>query len=301
MRFLITGATGMIGQAIVKRCHTLGVEINYLTTSKEKLTKKENYTGFYWNPSTGEIDADCLNEVDVIINLAGANIANRWTSSYKKEIINSRTQSAETLYNCLKNNHHEVQHIVSASAIGVYPSSFTKFYEEDENQLGEDFVGTVVKKWEDAVDQFSDLGIQVAKIRIGLVLTSNGGALEKMVQPIQYYVGAPLGSGKQWQSWIHIDDLVEIFMHLIKHQLSGVFNAVSPNPVTNTELTKAIAEVVNKPLFMPNIPKFMLKLLLGEMATIVLSSQLVSSKKIEQQGYDFQYTQLKRALTDLLK
>ncbi len=302
MRFLITGATGMIGQKLVKKCHDLGIAVNYLTTSKTKLEKKDNYTGFYWDPSNKKIDTSCFKDVDVIINLVGANVAERWTAKYKRQILESRTASAALLVDSLKDVKHNISQIVSASAIGIYESSLTKLHTEDEDEkyLNNQFIGQVVSEWESAVDQFKELGLNVAKLRIGIVLSKKGGALEKMAQPIKYYAGAPLGSGEQWQSWIHIDDLVELFIYAAKYQITGVYNAVAPNPVTNTELTKSIAKQINKPLILPNVPSFVLKLMLGEMSTIVLSSQLVSSKKIVSKGFQFEYSYLKNALKDLL-
>jgi uncharacterized protein (TIGR01777 family) len=302
MRFLITGATGMIGSKLVQQCNELGIDVNYLTTSKNKISKSANYKGFYWNPQHKDIDKACFDEVDAIINLVGANVAQRWTPKYKKEIIESRTKSTTLLVNTLQQINHQVGYVVSASAIGIYKSSLTKLHAEDEDEqfLNSEYIGHVVKEWESAVDKFSKLAIPVAKLRIGLVLSEKGGALERIMQPIQYYVGAPLGEGNQWQSWIHVDDLVNMFIYAVENQLTGVFNAVAPNPVNNKELTQSIAEKVNKPLYLPNVPSFALKLALGEMATIVLASQLVSAKKILSEGFNFKYTYLKNALQDLI-
>lgn len=302
MRFLITGATGMIGTKLVKQCHKLGVDINYLTTSKNKISTTNNYKGFYWNPDTGEIDAACFDEVDTIINLVGANVAERWTPKYKKEIIESRTHTAGLLVKTLQQMKHSVKYVVSASAIGIYKDSLTKLHtEEEEEQFhNTEYIGHVVKEWEEAVDQFQQLGCKVAKLRIGLVLSEEGGALEKMMKPIKYYIGAPLGSGQQWQSWIHVDDLVSMFIFAIEHQLEGVYNAVAPNPVTNKELTEVMAKVAKKPLILPNVPSFALKIALGEMSTIVLASQLVSSKKMANEGFEFSYSYLEPALVDLI-
>ena len=137
-------------------------------------------------------------------------------------------------------------------------------------------------------------------MRIGVVLAKEGGALDKLLQPIKMYVGAPLGDGGQWQSWIHIEDLAGVFSHIVLNELDGIYNAVAPFPVTNKTMTKEAATIINKPLFLPNVPAFMLKLILGEMAAVVLESQKVSSKKIEQKGYEFKYSQLHNALLDIL-
>lgn len=299
MRVLITGATGLIGSKLSALCLEKGIEVNYLTTSKSKIEEKDNYKGFYWDPKSEEIEKGCLEGVKTIIHLAGASIAEPWSKSYKRTIIKSRTETAALLFRTLKETPHQVQDFISASAIGVYPSSLEKLYFEDDHKVADNFVGEVVEKWEAAADRFESIGLDVAKIRVGLVLAENGGMLEKIKKPISLNMGAALGSGKQWQSWIHLDDLAGIFLFAIENELNGVYNAVAPNPVTNKELTKELADKMGKSVWLPNVPAFALKTLLGEMSQIVLSSQLVSCKKIEEHGYNFKYTNLSRALEDL--
>ncbi len=299
MRVLITGATGLIGTELSRLCREKGIKVNYLTTSKSKIEKKEDYQGFFWDPNSQEIEAGCLEGVHTIVHLAGASIAEPWSDSYKRKIINSRTETARLLFNTLEKTSNQVENFISASAIGVYPSSLEKLYFEDEKQVADNFVGEVVRKWEAAADQFEELGIDVAKIRVGLVLAENGGMLEKIKKLIALNMGAAVGSGKQWQSWIHIKDLAGIFLFAIENELTGIYNAVAPNPVTNKEMTRELAKEMGKSIWLPNVPKFALKTLLGEMSQIVLSSQLVSSKKIEEVGYNFEYTNLSRALGDL--
>lgn len=301
MRVLITGATGLIGSKITGLCHKNGIKVNYLSTSKNKIQEKENYRGFYWNPSSGDIDADCLQGVGAIINLAGANIFQPWTKKAKAEILNSRVNSLNTLYKTLNENEHEVGHLISASAIGIYPSSLQKMHFEDEKAVDDSFLGEVTQKWEAAAERFNGLEIRVSKVRIGLVLSNKGGALAQMKKPIKFNMGAALGSGKQWQSWIHIEDLARIFLYILQNGLSGVYNAVAPNPVTNSTLTQQLAKTMDKNIWLPNVPAFVLKLLMGEMSSIILSSQLVSCKKIRETGFSFHYINLERALRDLLK
>ena len=300
MSILITGATGLVGKALTEELLNSGKQVNYLTTSPNKIETKENYKGFLWNPSEGEIDVRCFHGVTAIVHLAGASIAERWTEEYKSIIIDSRIKTAQLLCSTLKNIDHTVAHFVSASAIGAYPSSKTIEYSENFEVYNSGFLGDVVKVWEEAADLFKELNIKVSKIRIGVVLSKKGGALEKLIQPIKMYIGAPLGDGEQWQSWIHLKDLARIFSYVVTHELEGIYNAVAPSPVTNKEMTKEAASVLNKPLFLPKVHAFMLKLLLGDMAVIVLESQKVSSNKIEQKGFNFKYKQVDVALQDLL-
>ncbi|GGG50064.1 NAD-dependent epimerase [Croceivirga lutea] len=300
MKVLITGATGLVGNQLVKELLKKNYTVNYLTTSTSKIENKENYKGFYWNPAKDEIDLKSFDGVDVIINLAGASIAQRWTPTNKRKILNSRIDSLKTLKKGLvQSNVKSVRQLISASAIGIYPNSLDTYYEESCTKVDDSFLGEVTKAWEDAADEFNTLNLSVAKIRIGLVLSLNGGALPKLKQPIENYVGAPLGGGEQWQSWIHIKDLAKIFVFVLSHQLSGVYNGVAPNPVTNRKLTKSVASFVNKPIILPKVPAFMLKLFLGKMSYILLASQRVCSKKIEEEGFIFKYTNICGALEHL--
>lgn len=300
MKVLITGATGLVGQAIVKVLHQKGIPVNYLTTSKEKITSTEDFRGFYWNPSKDEIDLDCFDNVQAVINLAGTNIAKRWTPEHRRKVLSSRINSLQTLKKGLEQSKNkEVECLISASAIGIYPNSISEYYDENETKVDDGFLGEVVQKWETEADTFEKLNIDVAKIRIGLVLSKDGGALPRMAMPIKNFVGAPLGSGEQWQSWIHIDDLAQIFVFAVENNLKGIYNGVAPNPVTNTKMTKELAKIMERPLWLPNVPAFLLKTFLGKMSTLVLASQRVSSKKIEEEGFSFQYVNICQALKNL--
>lgn len=300
MKILITGATGLIGSELVRLLLQNGVTVHYLTTSKDKIETQPNYRGFYWDPNQGVIDENALMGVDSIIHLAGATISKRWTSKYKQEIIESRILSSNVLFKALKDHPHSVKQIVSASAIGIYPDDLTNLYTEEDTRTDDSFLGKVVVKWEESVNKFRLLNIKVCKLRTGLVLSNKGGALVEMVKPIKMGIGSPFGSGKQIQSWIHIHDLVEMYFYAVKNELDGVYNAAAPNPVTNKKLTQQIATVLKKPLFMPNIPRFLMKLVLGEMHTILFDSQNVSSKKVEKQGFIFEYKLVDKALKQLL-
>ncbi|WP_081209681.1 TIGR01777 family oxidoreductase [Salegentibacter sediminis] len=300
MRVLITGATGLIGSQVTQLCQEKGIKVNYLTTTQDKIESKPDYKGFYWNPEKQEIDPEALKGVSAIINLVGESIAKRWTQEQKEKIISSRVDTANLLYKTLQDNNHHITHFISASAIGIYPSSLEKLYTEDNEAVDDSFVGKVVVKWEEAAENFTDLGMDVAKIRIGLVLAREGGFLEKLKEPVNFNVGSPLGSGKQWQSWIHINDVAGIFVHALENKLEGTFNAVAPNPVTNKELVNEVASKMGKSVWLPNVPAIAIKAVLGEMSRLVLSSQLVSSDKIEHTGYRFEYANLAKALEDLM-
>ncbi|MCB0445598.1 MAG: TIGR01777 family oxidoreductase [Gelidibacter sp.] len=300
MKILVTGATGLVGKEIVRQCIETHMSVHYLTTSKRKIENKPNYKGFYWNPEQQIIDTACFDEVDAIINLAGASISKRWTTAYKTKIINSRLQSLQLLKQSLKNNEHSVKQLISASAIGIYPNSLTNYYDESFSETSQNFLGQVAEAWETAADSFSEVSIDVAKVRIGLVLDKNEGALPQMMRPIKFGLGSAFGHGEQWQSWIHISDLAGIFITILEQELEGIYNAVAPNPITNTELTKAIAKTLHKPLFLPNIPKSVMRLVLGDMHTLLFESQRVSSKKIEKNGFNFQFSNIQPALEDLL-
>jgi len=300
MKVLITGATGLIGTELVSLLLQNGISVNYLTTSKKKIVNELNYNGFYWSPEQGLIDENCLMGVDSIINLAGANIAKRWTNSYKQEIIESRLLSSALLFKALKNNPNQVKQIISASGTSIYPNSDTIIYDENSTQVNDSFLGNVVVKWEESTDKFASLGLKVCKLRTGIVLSTKGGALVEMLKTIKLGLGSAFGSGKQIQSWIHIHDIAALYLFAIKNDLEGVYNAVSPNPVTNQELTFTIAKVLKKPLFMPNIPKFVMKLMLGEMHELLFENRNLSAKKIEEKGFEFKYKTIDKALINIL-
>jgi uncharacterized protein (TIGR01777 family) len=300
MKILITGATGLIGSEIVSLCHKKDIPVNYLTTSKNKIVSKKGFQGFHWDPRTNEIDLKCFEGVSAIINLAAASITKRWTSTCKKEALSSRVNTLRTLYSALeKVDRGNITLFVSASAIGIYPTSLSNFYTEEEKNVDDSFLGRIVKAWEKETDAFEKLNLKVTKIRIGLVMSSKGGALPEMAKPIKSYVGAAFGSGAQWQSWIHISDLARMFLFVIENDLQGAYNGVGPNPVTNAKLIREIAVVLKKPLLLPNIPKFVMKVILGEMSYLLFASQRVSSKKIEEKGFVFEYPNIRGSLESL--
>ncbi len=297
MKILVTGATGLIGREIVELSNKQGISVNYLTTNRDKIVSNENFQGFYWNPTTKEIDIKCFEGVTGIINLAGANIFNKWTSNYKNQILSSRLNSIKTLTQALgKIDSKHITSFVSASAIGIYPSSLSNYYNEEEKKIDDSLLGEVVDSWEKEIDTLAQFGFLVSKIRIGMVLSLDGGALPKIAKAIRSYVGAPFGTGKQWQSWIHVSDLARMFLFITQNGLNGIYNGVSPNPVTNAKMIKEMAKTLGKPLILPKIPKFVLQIILGQKSYLLFSSHRVSSKKIAEEGFVFECPNITNAL-----
>jgi len=293
---LLTGGTGLIGIKLTEQLLAKGWQISHLSRSAGKNPQVKT---FLWDVNKGEIDPDCIDGVDVVVHLAGAAIADkRWTDERKKEIIDSRAKSIRLIYNLLGTKKHQVTSIVSASAIGYYSDRGDELLTE-ESPPNNDFMARCCVEWENAVDEAQKLGLRIVKFRTGVVLSVDG-ALKLMAQPIKLYVGSPLGSGKQWVPWIHWQDVVDMYMLGIENEnFAGVYNQVAPNPVTNVQLTQAIAKQLHKPLWAPKVPAFVLKILMGEMSTIVLGSTKVSAQKIEGAGFKFKYPDITSALTEI--
>lgn len=300
MKALISGGSGLVGTALTRMLLTKGYEVTHLSRSPglPKVWKDGDKTPdvSVWNPSKGEVDATVVEAADVIFNLAGASVSDRWTDSHKRAIYDSRRDSTRTLVNALPSD--TPKKFISASAIGIYPDSQELVTEDTPPAAG--FLADVVKMWEEEALKASHKGHRVACLRIGLVLSEDGGALERLLPIFKAGVGSPVGNGQHWQSWIHIDDLAALFVHAAEQQLSGVYNAVAPQPVTNKVFSKALASALRKPFFMPNVPAFMLKLVFGEMSQIVLASNKVSAEKTTHTGFRFQFTDIDHALKDLV-
>lgn len=296
---MITGASGLIGTRLTELLYQQGNHVAHLSRNHRQGKAKT----FLWDINKKQIDPHAFEGTNTIVHLAGAGIADKpWTEERKWEILKSRTQSTQLLYEELRKRKHTVTSFISASAIGYYgfDDNEKKFKENDEP--GTDFLANVVRQWEAEVDRISELGIRVVKIRIGIVLSEKGGALKEMVKPIKFWVGAPLGTGDQYISWIHLDDLAAMFLKAVEDEkMQGAYNGTGPYAVTNRDLTKAIAKQINRPVVLPAVPSFVLKTLLGEMADLVLKGSNVSSQKIEDAGFKFQYEKLESALADLLK
>lgn len=299
MKILIAGGSGLVGSRLTNHLIAQGHQVNVLTRKKFRHLKASVYE---WKPSENYIEEGALDQVDAVVNLAGAGVADKpWTTSRKRLILESRVQSADCLYANLEKMDTPVPVVVNASAIGYYGFGNAERLFHEQDVAGSDYLADVCVKWEAAADRLSYLGVRLVKIRIGVVLDEKGGALKKMSQPVKYYMGAPLGSGDQMISWIHVEDMYRMIQYAIETpSLKGTYNAVSSPPISNKEFTKVLGEVLNKPVFLPNVPSFVLKLMLGEMSTIVLQGSSVSNEKIKATGFEFKYLDLKEALLDLL-
>ena len=300
MKYLITGATGLVGTSLVHSLLDRGVEVNYLTTQVKSTPRFSRAREFHWDPIKGLLDTRALEGVSVVIHLAGASIAKPWTKSYKNEIVQSRVEGLNVLAQAIKEGHFPVVKLVSASATGIYPSDLDQVYTEDSSAVAQDFLGEVVQRWETAADQFNKLGIEVVKCRFGLVFSLSSGSLPAMVTPVRWGIGSALGAGQQWQSWIHLRDLTKLLIWCAVEAQPGVYNAVAPNPLRQIELAQAIARCLRKPFWAPAVPGFALKLILGERSALVLSSQRVSADKVTRAGFVFDFPEITSALTDLL-
>ncbi|WLD24677.1 TIGR01777 family oxidoreductase [Flavobacterium dauae] len=301
MKILVTGATGFIGTALCSHLLKNNHSVHYLVTDATDIKDKKNYKGFLWNPEKNEIDLNSLAEVDAIVNLAGHTINCKWTDENKKQIHNSRINCSNTLFNALQDNEHQVKFIVNASAIGIYQSSETAVYTENSTGFGDDFLATVCKDWEAANLRFEGLGIKTAITRFGLILSKDNGVLHELAKVVSKGLGANLGNGKQWMSWIHFNDVIQMIYQILNQQQNGIFNVVAPNPVRQNEFLKLLASQLNKPLWLPNIPSIFIKIGLGERSALVLSSQHVQSVKLPEIGCKFMFTNLESTLKDLYK
>ena len=301
MRCLITGMTGLVGSVLRKELLYQGHEIHFLTTRKSQCTAFEHCTGFFWDPTSAEIDAKCYEGVDVIFHLAGASIAQRWTKKNKAAILNSRVQGTRLLVEGLSQlDQHQVKQVVCASAIGVYPSSENTLYTEDYRGKPNSFLEKVVLDWEYEEQGFTSLGLSTSILRIGLVLTATGGVLGPMKIPTSLGLGAAFGHGRQVQSWIHVNDLVRMMLFAAENQWRGVFNAVSPHPVSQKQFVSTLATALGRPFFLPAIPRWLIQLFAGEMSVLVFNSQHVSAQKAVDHQFTFDYPDLLPAMESLL-
>lgn len=289
-RILITGGTGLVGKKLSQMLIAKNHEV--LILSRTPKNKNE----FKWDVSNNYIDEKALLNTDYIIHLAGAGIADeRWTAKRKQLIIDSRVSTANLLFAKVKEHKIKLKGFISASGIGYYGAQTSETIFKETAKAGKDYLGQVCDKWEQAASQFSKENIPVTILRTGIVLAKKGGALDKMRTPII----SPLGSGKQYLAWIHIDDLCEIFIQSVDDNLTGIFNAVAPEHHTSITFSKTLAKSIKRPYVGFGIPSLMLKILFGELAVILLKGSRISAKKIEKNGFSFQFKTLKKALNNL--
>ncbi len=297
MKVAISGGTGLLGKEICKMLLAKGHEVVILSRSS-KTSDLNGLSYSTWEPSKRQLNETELATVDAIINLAGAPVAQRWTAANKKAILDSRIDSTATLVDFILHQPNRVQKFVSASAIGIYPNS--KETSTVSSEPGEGFLSDVVVQWEKAaMPAFEKIDGSI--IRIGIVLSKDGGALEKMLPVFKMGLGSALGSGQQWQSWIHIEDVAALFVYALENNTLPIMNGVAPKPVRQKELSQHLAKAMGKAFWAPAVPSFVLKLVMGDMAEIALNSQKVSAKSAENSGYQFKFREIGAAMNDLFK
>ncbi|MGC4037109.1 MAG: TIGR01777 family oxidoreductase [Chitinophagaceae bacterium] len=302
---LITGGTGMIGKALTKILFEKNYEVIILTRDPEKNRVSDKSLSYAkWDIEQEFIDAEALKKADYIVHLAGANVGEkRWTKKRKKEIVDSRVKSGQLLVKALSENQNKVKAVVSASAIGWYgPDKFSKHEQFDEaDPAYTDFLSKTCVQWENSIEPIAQLNKRLVKLRTGIVLSNEAGAYPEFKKPLKFGVATILGSGRQVISWIHIDDLVRIYISAIENEkINGTYNAVAPQPVTNKKLTLELAKTIRNSTFIPiHVPAFALKIVLGEMSIEVLKSATVSCRKIQQHGFTFLYPSIEAAINQL--
>ena len=301
-RIVVTGATGFIGKKLVEELVKRNNDVIVFSRDAEKAksifpTVKECMEWDYRNPEPWKSK---LENSDVVIHLAGINLfAKRWNDEFKKSVLESRQLSTKNLVEAIKSCNNKPEVFISASGIGYYGDCGDNILTE-ESPTGNDFLADVCKVWESEAKKIEQLGVRSVQIRTGLVLSAENGALKQMLPAFKLFIGGPLGSGKQWASWLHIDDIVGIYIHSIDcKELGGAVNAASPIPVRMKGFAKTLGQVLNRPSLFP-VPKFLLKIVVGEAAEVVIASQRVDVKKILDCGYNFNFENLEEALKNLL-
>ena len=301
MKVFITGGTGFVGTTLSQKLAQEGHEVTLLTRNiKSNPTAFQRVSYVEGDPTRKGPWQEKVADQDVVINLAGASIFRRWTDSTKKLIWDSRIETTRNLVEALSARKDKESFLFSTSAVGYYG-----FHEEEvldeSSPSGEGFLADLSKEWESAAVKAKEHGVHVILMRFGIVLGRRGGALQQMIAPFKWWMGSPLGSGNQWFSWIHEQDLVDSFLYLIEQKkISGAVNCTAPNPVTNRELTHVLGEVLGKPTFMPAVPGFVMSLILGEFGSVLLKGQRVVPKKLLDAGFRFSFPDLRSALKDLL-
>ena len=295
---LITGGTGLIGSHLSLKLKENGFNVAFLS---RKINTDSAIPVYMWNPDKNIIDPEAISAADYIIHLAGAGIGEkRWTKKRRELIFNSRIKTGELIFNKVQESGKKLKAFISASGIGYYGTITSDNIFNETYPPSKDFLGEVCRKWEEMADRFKESGIRTVKFRTGVVLAEKGGVLGRMTTVVKLGIGSPLGSGKQYIPWIHVDDLCNLYLRAIKDQsMMGTRNAVAPEYTTNSEFMRILAAVLEKPFLFPAVPSFVLKVLFGKMSGIILKGSRVSAGKIVSSGFDFEYPGLENALKNL--
>jgi uncharacterized protein (TIGR01777 family) len=301
-KIIITGATGLIGRKLSQKLFEAGHQIIVFSrnASSAKNILKKDYDYIDWDYHKSDKWIESISTADVIVHLAGINLfAKRWNRKFKEEILASRKETTKALVDAIKLSQAKPEVFVSASAVGYYGDCGDKLLDEN-SPAGNDFLAEVCKVWEAEAAEVEQAGVRRVSVRTGIVLSKEDGALKRMLLPFKLFVGGPLGNGKQWFPWIHIDDIVGIYFHAIENQnLNGAVNAASPNICTMKEFAKTLGKVLHRPSLFP-VPELALKIAIGEAGKVVLMSQRVKVNKLLESGYKFKFENLEEALRNLL-
>jgi uncharacterized protein len=297
---LITGGSGLVGRYLTSVLLAEGFNVAHLSRETNDSGEVRVYK---WNPVKGDLNPEVFEGIDYLIHLSGANIGEkRWTKRRKEEILNSRVESAGLLFRTIAANGINLKAYITASATGYYGSVTSDRIFSEYDAPSEDFLGSVCRLWEESADPFKESGIRTVKIRTAVVLEKNDSALTRLMTPAKYGIVIRLGNGKQYFPWIHIDDLCNIYLKAITDEkMDGAYNAVAPQHVNHNDFVRTMAGVIKMPVFLPPVPSFILRAVMGEMSDIVLKGSRISAEKIIKAGYGFRFGKLDQALTDIVR
>ena len=297
---LITGGKGLVGRYLTSALISEGFNVSALSRNSGHQGKVKV---FGWNPEKNIIDPESFEGVDYIIHLAGANLGEkRWTKKRKEEIVISRATSARFLHKIIAENKINLKAFITASAVGYYGSVTSDKIFTEEDPASEDFLGTTCRLWEEAADLFAEMGIRTVKIRTAVVLEKSESALGRLINPARFGLVVRLGSGKQYFPWIHIDDLSNIYLKALQDQnMNGAYNAVAPEHINHNDFVRTMARVMGKPVFLPPVPAWILRAVIGKMSDIVLKGSRISAEKIINTGYSFRFDKLDNALKNVIR
>lgn len=299
-KVLISGGSGLVGSRLSQLLIQKGYLVSHLSRSKK--SSMEGVEVIEWDVKNQQLEATAIEPFDYIIHLAGAGIVDKpWTPERVQEIEDSRTKSAKLIIDAVSKNPKKPTGFISASAVGYYGFHTSEHIYAEDDQPGDDLLAKTCIAWEKQVDEMNKLNIPTAKIRVGIVLSEQGGALKEMAKPFKLGFGAALGSGKQYMPWVHIDDLCRLFITAMEEKWEGAFNGGAPNQVNNKAFSKELAKALNKPFFLPAVPAFVMRLILGSRAQLVLEGSRVSCEKVQARGFEFTYQKLNEALAEIYR